>query len=63
MTGWRPPIKEPATTTPELTSDMTPQDIAFELKELTFAPNQCRQIKLDEPVRDWLLTRFPIRRA
>jgi hypothetical protein len=63
---WRPPSSpSPGNTalTPELSAEMTASDIVYELENLRFGPNEFRQIKIDEPVRDYLITRLATRRA
>jgi len=60
------PRKSPPQELPELVADMTAEDIAFELAQLSWDHGRVyHAIKLDEPVRDYLvsaLTRQTTRR-
>jgi len=47
----------------ELNAEMTPADIAFELKQLQFEHSEFRRIKIDADVRDFLVARLATRRA
>ena len=48
---WRPSLREP----PELDAHMTASDLVDELQRLRFDRHQFNAIKIDEPVRDYLV--------
>jgi hypothetical protein len=56
----RPPVHEPP---PELDADMTAGDIADELRRLNFDDNEFSAIKIDKPVRDYLVNTLTARHA
>jgi hypothetical protein len=56
----RPPVREPP---PELDADMTAGDIADELRRLHFDRNEFSAIKIDKPVRDYLVAALSARHA
>lgn len=60
MTGWRPPLRE-STAAPELSGDLTNEDLQFELRQLHFERNEFRRVLLDRDARDYIVASLSTR--